>query len=68
MPAITKPTQRKTPPPAEAGMVAASCELPAEVHAAIAAAAAAGERSFSAQLRLIAREWAQSQPAAPAAN
>jgi hypothetical protein len=44
-------------------MLPASCELPASVHAKVSAAASANERSFAAQLRLIAREWADRQPA-----
>ena len=65
-------TKTKLPPPPaaakasaaadadDAAMLPASTELPAEVHAKIAAHARAGERSFSAQLRMIARAWAQS--------
>lgn len=47
----------------EAGMVPASTELPADIHAKVAAAADANDRSFAAQLRVIAKEWAAKQPA-----
>jgi hypothetical protein len=39
-------------------------ELPADVYAKIAAAAAEGERSNAAQLRMIAKQWAAEQDAA----
>lgn len=41
----------------------ASTELPADVHAKISAVANANERSFAAQLRMIAKEWAEKQTA-----
>lgn len=42
--------------------VPASCGLPPDVHAKITKVADREERTFAAQLRMIAKEWAAKQP------
>lgn len=61
----TKTLTRKAPVTTddENDLEPASCGLPKDVHAKIVASAAANERTFAAELRKIAKDWAAKQPA-----
>lgn len=60
---MSKPTalRPEKAPSTDTGMLAASTELPADVHAKVQKAASDNDRSFAAQMRLITRQWAAGQ-------
>lgn len=59
-----KPSGKKATQEADEELIPASFGLPPDVHAKVVAEAEKEERTLAAQLRVIVKKWAESQPSA----